>query len=85
MPWIAIPAEIVERAMGSGTELGSIFTAMFGIIFAYYCGGRANQFWNDGRFILGAGLFCLGILLFANATFGILLGLDLWSIGRRIL
>lgn len=65
-------------------ELGSLLVIFVMIPLAFFIAGKGDDMWASGRRLCGAICLSVGLLLGLDATFGLLLGFDLWSL-RRLL
>lgn len=63
-------------------ELGSLLASMFSLWFGWKCLDWGDDRWDCRRRLTGGLLRCAGYLLGLSATFGLLVGLDLWSLLR---
>lgn len=63
-------------------ELASVFAAMISLWLGRKCLDRGKDYWDGGSRLAGAALRCIGYLLGLSATFGLILGCDLWSLGK---
>jgi hypothetical protein len=63
-------------------KLGSLIASIVAIALAFVACGRGMSVWDSGRRWAGAGWLLCGFLLAGEATFGLLLGLDLWTLLR---
>lgn len=65
-------------------ELGSLLAALIGFALAFPLAAIGADLWDAGRKLRGAIYMALVAFLGFQSTFGILLGFDLWSLGRRM-
>src|SRR5262249_14125843 len=63
-------------------ELGSLLTSVLALCLAFFLGAEGDNLYNRGFRWSGRLVLASGPLLIVYAVFGLLLGLDPWSIWR---